>query len=147
MTDITFNDLNHYLCNDILAKVDRASMAVSLETRAPFLDHRLVEFAFSLPTSFKMNHFEQKKILRAVLFKYIDKSLVDRPKQGFSLPMRQWLKKELKNWAWDRLQSLPSDKFDKNIIEKIWHEHQTDMRDNSERIWGLSNLSNYLVRK
>ncbi|MBD1403459.1 asparagine synthase (glutamine-hydrolyzing) [Leclercia adecarboxylata] len=147
ITDITFNDLNHYLCNDILAKVDRASMAVSLETRAPFLDHRLVEFAFSLPTSFKMNHFEQKKILRAVLFKYIDKSLVDRPKQGFSLPMRQWLKKELKNWAWDRLQSLPSDKFDKNIIEKIWHEHQTDMRDNSERIWGLSNLSNYLVRK
>lgn len=141
---ITQHDLNYYLCDDILTKVDRASMAVSLETRAPFLDHRIVEFAFSLPTSFKMDKYNQKKILKSVLYKHIDSKLLERPKQGFSLPMSYWLRAELKGWARDRLDSLPEGVFDKAAVNNIWKEHVNDTKDNSERIWALSNLANFL---
>ncbi|EFH5887186.1 asparagine synthetase B, partial [Escherichia coli] len=141
---ITQHDLNYYLCDDILTKVDRASMAVSLETRAPFLDHRVVEFAFALPTSFKLDKYNQKKILKSVLYKHVDSKLLERPKQGFSLPMKYWLKAELKGWARDRLDSLPDDVFDKVVVDNIWKDHINDIKDNSERIWGLSNLANFL---
>ncbi|EAO6000779.1 asparagine synthase (glutamine-hydrolyzing) [Salmonella enterica subsp. arizonae str. CFSAN000560] len=141
---ITQHDLNYYLCDDILTKVDRASMAVSLETRAPFLDHRIVEFAFGLPTSFKMDKYNQKKILKSVLYKHVDSKLLERPKQGFSLPMNQWLRAELKGWARDRLDSLPEGVFDKVVVDNLWKEHIDDVKDNSERIWALSNLANFL---
>ncbi|WHT00166.1 MAG: asparagine synthase (glutamine-hydrolyzing) [Pantoea stewartii] len=122
-------------------------MAVSLETRAPFLDHKVVEFAYHLPTQYKIDHKVQKKILKDMLYKYVDRTLIDRPKQGFSLPMKRWLRVELKDWAYDRLKSLPSDKFNGSAIEKIWYEHQNGLKDNSEKIWGLCNLANFLVKK
>ncbi|OAE09142.1 asparagine synthase (glutamine-hydrolyzing) [Pantoea sp. OXWO6B1] len=147
ITSVCLHDLNYYLSDDVLTKVDRASMAVSLETRAPFLDHKVVEFAYSLPTHYKMDNKVQKKILKDMLYKYVDRTLIERPKQGFSLPMKRWLRVELKDWAYDRLKSLPSDKFNASVIEKIWHEHQNGFKDNSEKIWGLCNLANFLVKK
>ena len=85
--------------DDILAKVDRASMAVSLETRAPFLDHHLVGFAFRLPVMNKINNGKGKIILRDLLEKYMPRELFERPKMGFGLPIDEWLRDPLKDWA------------------------------------------------
>jgi len=89
-------DLQHYLPGDILTKVDRATMAVSIEGREPFLDHRLVEFAFALPFHFRRGVCGPKHLLRKVLYKYVPREYLDRPKQGFDVPMRQWLAGDLR---------------------------------------------------
>ncbi len=92
-------DILSYLSEDILVKVDRASMAVSLETRIPILDHRVVEFAWRLPLTYKMRNRQSKWILRQVLNKYVPRNLVERPKMGFGIPIGSWIKKELRPWA------------------------------------------------
>ncbi|MDP1678349.1 MAG: asparagine synthase (glutamine-hydrolyzing) [Bacteroidota bacterium] len=89
-------DFKTYLPDDILTKVDRTSMAVSLEARAPFLDYRLVEFGLGLPLQYKVRNGEQKYLLKKILYKNLPKTLFDRPKQGFDLPLNEWFRKELK---------------------------------------------------
>ncbi|MFQ5718347.1 MAG: asparagine synthase (glutamine-hydrolyzing) [Acidobacteriota bacterium] len=96
-------DLRTSLPDDMLAKVDRASMAVGLETRAPLLDHRLVEFAFRLPLSLRVGKLGSKHLLKRVLYRYVPPSLVDRPKQGFSVPLGRWLRHELRPLLEDHL--------------------------------------------
>jgi len=87
-------DMKNYHPDDILTKVDRATMAVSLEGREPFLDHRLIEFAFRLPLEYRLGSLGSKHILRKIFYKYIPKEMIDRPKQGFALPVNRWLKGE-----------------------------------------------------
>jgi asparagine synthase (glutamine-hydrolysing) len=89
-------DLHHYLPGDILTKVDRATMAVSIEGREPLLDHRLVEFAFRLPLHLRRGSLGPKHLLRKVLYKYVPRELIDRPKQGFGIPLKQWLAGEMR---------------------------------------------------
>ena len=96
---IMFMDTLNYLPNDILVKIDRAAMASSLETRLPLLDHRVVEFAWRTPLNMKLKNNRSKWLLRQVLKKYLPENLIEGPKKGFSVPIAEWLRGPLKNWA------------------------------------------------
>ncbi len=126
-----------YLPTDILTKVDRAAMAVSLETRLPLLDHRVVEFAFSLPSSYKVRHGQTKWPLRKILDSYVPSSIVDRPKMGFGVPIGEWLRGPLKTWAADLLfsESLQDDILNKESIIRMWNDHQSGTWDYADHLW------------
>ncbi len=133
-------DLLCYLPDDILAKVDRASMAVSLEMRAPLLDYRIVEFSLQLPIRFKLRDGERKWLMRRVLDRYVPKELIDRPKQGFSVPVGSWLRKELKDWAAALIEPgrLKREGFlDPALIQSAWNEHQSGRRNRSHHLWSV----------
>lgn len=133
-------DLMMYLPDDILVKVDRAAMAVSLETRVPFLDHRVVEFAWSLPLSMKLYQGESKYVLKKLLYKYVPKHLLDRPKMGFGIPIEHWLRYELREWA----EALLNEKrlkdegfFNVGLVRKRWHEHLTCKKNWAYHLWDI----------
>jgi asparagine synthase (glutamine-hydrolysing) len=129
-----FLDSKTYLQGDILVKVDRAAMANSLETRVPFLNHRVAEEAWRLPLEMKIRNNQGKWALKQVLYKYVPKELIERPKAGFGIPIGHWLRGPLKDWA----NSLLDDKllrsqgyFKVEIIQKKWQEHISGQRDNT----------------
>ena len=132
-----FFDTKFYLPNDILTKVDRASMAHGLEVRVPFLDHRIVEFAFNLPQEMKIYNNQTKVILREILSKKIPKGLLNRPKMGFSVPLMDWLRGPLKEWAYDLIYNTDYDDgvIDKKSIKKTFNEHIENKRNWQNKIW------------
>ena len=133
-------DLKTYLVDDILTKVDRMSMAVSLETRPPLLDHKVVEFVATLPSRFKLNGTERKYIFKKTASRLVPGEILSRKKQGFRLPIAEWLRKELRTIAGDLLLGKTATArgyFHKPALEKLWADHQSCRRDNAHRIWLL----------
>ncbi|EIM27229.1 asparagine synthase (glutamine-hydrolyzing) [Microvirga lotononidis] len=128
-----------YLPTDILAKVDRAAMSVGLETRIPLLDHRIVEFAMSLPSSYKVRDGKTKWPLRQVLESYVPSSLIDRPKMGFSVPLEKWLRGPLRKWAEALLfeKTRQDNPFDQNVIQALWRDHQSHRWNYADHLWRL----------
>jgi asparagine synthase (glutamine-hydrolysing) len=133
-------DALSYLVDDILVKVDRASMAVSLESRVPMLDHRFVEYALALPFDYKQRDGQSKWALRQVLYKHVPRALVDRPKQGFGVPLGQWLREPLRDWS----ESLLSESalkahapFNVSNVRALWAAHQRNEHDHSPALWSV----------
>jgi asparagine synthase (glutamine-hydrolysing) len=122
INEMMLRDFTGYMRDDILVKVDRASMAVSLETREPLLDHRLVELAWSLPLSMKIREGRGKWLLRNLLSRFVPQPMIDREKRGFGLPLADWLRGPLRAWAEELLQ-LRSGVFDVNMVQRVWREH------------------------
>jgi asparagine synthase (glutamine-hydrolysing) len=133
-------DMMNYLPDDILVKVDRAAMSVGLETRVPFLDVDVVEFAWSLPINHKVKNGKKKVILNDLLSKYLPKNLFNRPKMGFGLPISEWLRGDLKDWA----ESLLNEKkikeegnFSNIEVRKKWKEHLSGKRNWQYQLWNV----------
>ena len=149
MHKMMFLDASHYLADDILVKVDRASMAVSLEARAPLLDHRVVEFAWQLPLTHKATTRSGKQILKKILANYIPSSLIDRPKMGFGVPIGDWLRGPLKEWAFDLLNATTLKQqgfFNPATIEKKWREHQSGQRNWQYCLWNILMFQSWLEK-
>jgi asparagine synthase (glutamine-hydrolysing) len=137
---LMWRDLNWYLPDDILVKVDRAAMACSLETRVPLLDHRVVEFALGLPTSLNMNKGVGKQVLRSVLYRHVPRELIDRPKQGFAVPIAAWLRGALRDWAEDLLEPTKLTEqgyWNVDTVGWFWNEHLSGREDYSFELWGI----------
>ncbi len=133
-----FGDLIHYLPNDVLVKVDRASMAVGLEVRSPLLDYKLCEYLWRLPMRYKIRNGQGKWLLRQVLSNYVPSSLFDRPKQGFSVPVAQWLRGDLRDWAQSYLNEdalKQSGLYDVKALQRIWAEHLSGVHDHQALLW------------
>ncbi|MCD6204151.1 MAG: asparagine synthase (glutamine-hydrolyzing) [Candidatus Marinimicrobia bacterium] len=131
-------ETKYYLPDDLLVKVDRMSMGHSLEVRVPFLDHRLVEFAASLPVHYKIRGNRTKYILKEVMTQYLPGSIIKKPKQGFSPPIKEWLRVELKEYCLDiLLADHLSGYIKKASLQKLLDEHYTYQRDYQYQIWSL----------
>jgi len=144
LTDLTqrmmYLDMISYLPDDILVKVDRATMGVSLESRIPFLDHRIVEFAWRIPLSMKIRNNQGKWLLRQVLYQYVPKELIERPKMGFGIPLDSWLRGPLKEWAENLLAKNRLKEegfFHTNLIQQKWEEHLSGKRNWQYYLWNV----------
>jgi asparagine synthase (glutamine-hydrolysing) len=144
---LMYNDLVDYLPDDILTKVDRSSMAASLESRAPILDHRVVEFAWRLPKALRIRDGRGKWILRQVLYRHVPAELVDRPKMGFVVPIDAWLRGPLKGWAEALLDAdrLRAEGFlEPEPIRRKWQEHLSGKRNWQHELWRVLMFETWL---
>ena len=133
-------DYTGYMTEDILVKVDRASMAVGLEARASLLDQRVLELVWSFPRGFLVDGDVGKRVLKDLLMRYVPRDLIDRPKRGFSVPIKEWLKGPLRDWAEDLLseQSLQGQGiFKAGRVREAWHQHLQGWRDNTQLLWAI----------
>jgi asparagine synthase (glutamine-hydrolysing) len=143
-------DIKTYLNGDINTKVDRASMAFSLESRAPLMDYRIIEFSRSLNTNFKYSFGNQKRILKDVLYQYLPSEMFNRPKSGFTMPFRDWFKSELKEYVLDHLsyselQKIPGINVPRT--QEIIQEHMSGKWNRYPQIWKLLVLSQWLKKQ
>lgn len=148
-SNMMFNDVLGYLTDDILCKVDRAAMAASLETRTPFLDHRVAEFAWRLPTNMKIRGGSSKWLLRQLLYKHVPKKLIERPKQGFGVPLGEWLRGPLREWAEYHLSEsrIREEGFlHAEPILRRWREHVTGRRNWQHFLWNVLMFQTWLER-
>jgi asparagine synthase (glutamine-hydrolysing) len=133
-------DAMTYLSDDILVKVDRAAMSASLETRVPLLDHRVVELAWSLPLHYKYRDGVAKWPLKQILYRYVPRKLLDRPKGGFGVPMDQWLRGALREWAEDLLSEERIRRegfFDARAVRAQLSSHLRGGKDRQYALWTL----------
>jgi asparagine synthase (glutamine-hydrolysing) len=137
LSRIQYVDIKTYLADDILAKVDRASMAVSLEVRAPLLDHRLMETVARIPSSLKLRGLEGKYILKKAMESTLSREILYRAKQGFAVPLAHWFRHELKDMARETIFDSQDGVLDRKYLEKIWNEHQRNTFDRSAYLWSV----------
>lgn len=130
-------DAATYLPDDILQKVDRAAMGVSLEVRPPLLDHRVAEFALALPTRLRIRDGESKWLLRRVLDRYVPRALVERPKMGFAVPLDQWLRGPLRDWAEDLLDPQRLGLLDPAVVRRLWDDHLAGRANRAYGLWAV----------
>jgi asparagine synthase (glutamine-hydrolysing) len=139
-------DLLDYLPNDILAKVDRAAMAVSLETRVPLLDPEVVQFAWRLPLDFKIRGGTTKWLLRQALYRHVPRELIERPKMGFGVPLDSWLRGPLRDWAealLDERRLGDEGYFHPQAVRKVW-DAQLGGQDNGFKLWTVLMFQTWL---
>jgi asparagine synthase (glutamine-hydrolysing) len=135
-----YGDAVSYLPDDILCKVDRAAMAVSLETRVPFLDHRVAELAARIPVALKIKGGTGKHILRQLLFREAPRALFERPKAGFGIPVGEWIRGPMRGWAeslLDRRRLTEQGFFDADVIHRRWAQHLRGERDATQAMWAV----------
>jgi asparagine synthase (glutamine-hydrolysing) len=143
-------DLGNYLPDDVLTKVDRASMQVSLEARVPILDHRVIEFAWSLPLHMKIRSGVSKWALRQVLYKRVPPELIERPKMGFGMPLDNWLRGPLKPWAEELLSEAQLRKYGvvaAGPVRDKWREHLSGRSDSASLLWSVLMLQSWLEKR
>tara|TARA_B100000700_G_C14928184_1_gene800557 strand:- start:689 stop:1291 length:603 start_codon:yes stop_codon:yes gene_type:complete len=146
---MALQDTCTYLPDDILAKVDRSSMAVGLEVRVPLLDHRIVELMARLPTELKLKDGTPKYLLRQVLRQYVPETLFERPKMGFAVPLDQWLRGPLRDWAEDLLDErrlADEGWFEPKRVRRLWRRHLKGAGNNQETLWGVLMAQAWLGR-
>ncbi len=136
-------DLHYYLPDDLLVKVDRATMQNSLETRVPLLDYRIVEFALNLPEALKIKNGCSKYLLKQVLYDFVPQALFDRPKWGFSIPLDKWMKNELKEYIESYL-FIENDYLDSDQVKKLYQRFLAGENHLYQRIWAVFVLNRFL---
>jgi asparagine synthase (glutamine-hydrolysing) len=140
MTLMPYFDMKTFLPECVLTKVDRASMAVGLEVRTPFLDYRMAEFSCNFPTQYKIKDGKTKAPLRKILSKYVPDSLIDRPKMGFSVPLGEWLRSDLKEWSENYLSEkalAQAGFFNPKIIRQKWQDHLSGKINSQYQLWSI----------
>jgi asparagine synthase (glutamine-hydrolysing) len=143
-------DIKSYLNNDINTKVDRATMAFSLESRAPLMDYRVIEFSRTLPTNFKLNKGIKKRILKDIVYDFVPKELLERPKMGFGMPLKHWFRNELKDYVYDNLTDRNLNRIpnlDVNYAKKAIDMHMQNKYDYNVLIWDLLILTQWMDKQ
>ncbi|MFL1907922.1 asparagine synthase (glutamine-hydrolyzing) [Plesiomonas shigelloides] len=143
-------DAGQYMIDDVLVKVDRAAMANSLETRVPLLDHRVVELAWQLPLHMKIRGGVGKWVLREVLYRHVPREMIERPKKGFSVPLGQWLRGPLRDWAEALLNKQRLEQegyFNSIVVRHVWSDHLQGKCDHARKLWGILMFQAWLEKQ
>ncbi|MEV3818304.1 asparagine synthase (glutamine-hydrolyzing) [Aeromonas salmonicida] len=143
-------DTGQYMIDDILVKVDRAAMANSLETRVPLLDHRVVELAWKLPLHMKIRGGVGKWVLREILYRHVPREMIERPKKGFSVPLGQWLRGPLRDWAEALLNKERLEQegyFNSVVVRRVWSDHLQGKRDHARKLWSILMFQAWLEKQ
>ncbi|OGR15496.1 MAG: asparagine synthase (glutamine-hydrolyzing) [Desulfobacterales bacterium RIFOXYA12_FULL_46_15] len=143
LSKIQYIDIKTYLCDDILTKVDRAGMAVSLEVRCPILDHMFMEYAAKIPSKYKLKGKDGKHIFKKALKKYLPDDILYRKKMGFGVPVEEWLRKDLRDYGQSLVLKGGASRqyLEKSMLEKFWNEHQSGLRNRSTELWIIMMLN------